>query len=78
MDETDDIRAAVEDDLTFDPDTDASDITVQSTGGEVTLTGTAGSASERAAAELLVADLTGVRGVTNDIQVDHTDRAGPD
>jgi osmotically-inducible protein OsmY len=38
-------------------------------GGDVILTGTVRDAAERAAAELLVAALTGVRRVTNDIEV---------
>ena len=37
MSETNDIRAAVIDDLTFDPDVDASDITVEDRDGEVAL-----------------------------------------
>jgi osmotically-inducible protein OsmY len=37
--------------------------------GDVTLTGTVRCAAERAAAEAMIADLTGVRTVTDDIQV---------
>jgi len=37
--------------------------------GHVTLTGAVGCGTERAEAGALVADLTGVRGVTNDIQI---------
>jgi osmotically-inducible protein OsmY len=37
--------------------------------GDVTLTGVVRSGTERAAAEALIADLTGVRRVTNDIQI---------
>jgi osmotically-inducible protein OsmY len=37
--------------------------------GDVTLTGAVRGGAERAAAEALIAGLTGVRGVTNDIQV---------
>ena len=40
MGQADDIRAAVIDDLTFDPDVDASGITVDVRGGKVTLAGT--------------------------------------
>lgn len=40
--------------------------------GDVTLTGTVRDGRERAAAELMVAGLTGVRSVTEDIQV-HAD-----
>ena len=37
--------------------------------GDVTLTGAVGCAAERAAAEALIAGLTGVRAVTDDIQI---------
>jgi len=37
--------------------------------GDITLTGTVASGADRAAAEATVADLTGVRSVTNDIQI---------
>jgi osmotically-inducible protein OsmY len=37
--------------------------------GDVTLTGVVRSGTERAAAEALIADLTGVRAVTDDIQI---------
>ena len=37
--------------------------------GDITFTGTVRDRSERAAAELLVAGLTGVRGVKNNIQI---------
>ena len=154
MSKTNDVRDAVEDELTFDPDVDASDITVENAGnadgtvslsgtvpsypqyvaaaagarrvvgvknvrnhlevalppgddrddqtltaaannaltlnntvpvgvgataanGHLTLTGTVRDATERAAAGLMVAGLTGVRGVKNDIQVRaDTDPAG--
>ena len=39
MDNPNDIRAAVVDDLTFDPDVDASDITVEDRDGEMVLAG---------------------------------------
>ena len=39
MGRSNDIRAAVIDDLTFDPDVDASDIRVEETDGDVVLTG---------------------------------------
>jgi osmotically-inducible protein OsmY len=39
MGRTDDIRAVVIDDLTFDPDVDASGITVEDRDGEVVLAG---------------------------------------
>jgi osmotically-inducible protein OsmY len=39
MNQANDIRAAVTDDLTFDPDADASGITVENRDGEVVLAG---------------------------------------
>jgi osmotically-inducible protein OsmY len=102
MSETNDIRPAVTDDLAFDPDVDASDITVENRDGEVvlagsvpsypqylqvaavaravgveaaakngdiTLTGAVRHGAERAAAEATIAGLTGVRSVTNDIEI---------
>ena len=39
MSKSNDIRAAVIDDLTFDPDVDAADITVEDMDGEVVLAG---------------------------------------
>jgi osmotically-inducible protein OsmY len=102
MSETNDIGPAVTDDLTFDPDVDASDITVENRDGEVvlagsvpsypqylqvaavaravgveaaakngdiTLTGAVRRGAERAAAEATIAGLTGVRSVTNDIEI---------
>jgi len=45
--------------------------------GDITLTGTVRDGTERAAAEMLVAGLTGVRSVKNYIQISHgTDPAG--
>jgi len=63
------ISDAVVDDLTFDPDVDASDITVENRDGEVVLAGTVRCGTERAAAEAMIANLTGVRTITDDIQV---------
>jgi osmotically-inducible protein OsmY len=37
--------------------------------GDVTLTGTVRSGTERAAAEAMIANLTGVRTITDDIQI---------
>jgi osmotically-inducible protein OsmY len=37
--------------------------------GAITLTGSVGASTEREAAEVMVAELTGVRSVRNDIQV---------
>jgi osmotically-inducible protein OsmY len=102
MSETNDISPAVTDDLTFDPDVDASDITVENRDGEVvlagsvpaypqylqaaavaravgveaaakngdiTLTGAVRRDAERGAAEATIAGLTGVRSITNDIEI---------
>jgi hypothetical protein len=63
------ISDAVVDDLTFDPDVGASGITVEDRDGEVVLAGVVRSGTERAAAEAPIAELTGVRTVTNDIQI---------
>jgi len=47
--------------------------------GDITLTGAVRSDTERAAAEAMIADLTGVRRVTNDIQIrDDADPLHPD
>jgi len=43
--------------------------------GDVTLAGAVRCGAERAAAEAMIADLTGVRSVTNDVQI--RDDAGP-
>jgi len=40
MGKTDDVRDAVEDKLTFDPDVDASDVRFENTDGTVSLDGT--------------------------------------
>ena len=58
-----DIRAAVEDELSFDPLVDAADITVRNMGGDVALTGTVPSYPqylEAAAAARRVARVTSV------------------
>jgi osmotically-inducible protein OsmY len=101
IDKSDELRAAVIDDLTFDPDVDASDIRVEETDGDVVLTGSVPSypqyvqaaaaraaesdacatmcrsrtGTEREAAELMVAELTGVRRVRNDIQIHGLEQA---
>ena len=69
MSKSNDIRAAVIDDLTFDPDVDASDIRVEELAGDVVLTGSVRTGIEREAAEMILAELTGVRSVRNDIQI---------
>lgn len=61
-----DIRAAVIDDLAFDPDVDASDIRVAEMNGDVVLTASVPSYPQYVQA---TAELTGVRRVRNDIQI---------
>jgi osmotically-inducible protein OsmY len=46
MNDPNDIRDAISDDLTFDPDVDASGITVENQDGEVTLAGSVPSYSQ--------------------------------
>ena len=80
MGKSNDIRAAVIDDLTFDPDVDANNaltlggavpegVEATAKDGDITLTGSVRTGTEREAAEVMVAELTGVRSVRNDIQI---------
>ena len=69
MDKSSDIRAAVIDDLTFDPDVDASDIRVAEMNGDVVLTGSVPSYPQYAQAAAVAARAAGVRCVRNDLQV---------
>ncbi len=65
MGKSSDIRAAVIADLTFDPDVDASDNRVADVNeGDHVRTGI-----EQEAAEVMVAELTGVRRIRHDIQI---------
>ncbi len=78
MGKSDDIRAAVIDDLTFDPDVDASDIRVEEMDGEVVLTGSVPSYPQYVQAAAVAARPVGVRYVRNYLQValppgDHRD-----
>ena len=84
MSETNDIRAAHRDDpaLTATANdaltlgrTVAVGVEATAKNGDVSLTGAVRCAAERAAAEAMIAGLTGVRSVTNDIQI--RDDAGP-
>ena len=73
-----DIRAAVIDDLTFDPDVDASDIRVEEMDGDVVLTGSVPSYPQYVQAAAVAARAVGVRCVRNHLQValppgDHRD-----
>ena len=63
MGKSSDIRAAVIDDLTFDPDVDASDIRVAEMNGDVVLLQVALPPGDHRD------DLTGIRRVRNDIQI---------
>ena len=72
-----DIREAVEDELTFDPLVDASNVTVKNINGDVALTGTVRYGSERSAAELAVGGLIGLRNIKDEIGIE-ADSADPD
>jgi len=67
----DDIRDAVEDQLTFDPDVDAAEsgITVETMNGELTFGGVVPSYPQYLAAEAAARRVVGVRNVHNHLQV---------
>jgi len=69
MSRIDDIRDAVIDDLTFDPDVDASGITVEYTDGEVVLTGSVPSYPDYVKAAAVARRVDGVRCVRNHLQI---------
>jgi osmotically-inducible protein OsmY len=69
MDKTEDIRAAVEDELRFDPLVDAARITVKNIGGEVALNGTVPSYPQYLEAAAAARRLTGVTRVHNHLEV---------
>jgi osmotically-inducible protein OsmY len=78
MDESNDIRAAVKDDLTFDPDVDARDITVEDRDGEVVLRGSVPSYPQYVQAAAVASRTAGVKDVDNQLEValplgDHRD-----
>ncbi len=78
MSETNDIRPAVIDDLTFDPDVDASDITVENRDGEVVLAGSVPSYPQYLQAATGAGRVAGVTDVRNQMEValppgDHRD-----
>ncbi len=78
MGKSNDIRAAVIDDLTFDPDVDASDIGVEEMDGDVVLTGNVPSYPQYVQAAAVAARAAGVRCVRSHLQValppgDHRD-----
>ncbi|MGD0064063.1 MAG: BON domain-containing protein [Streptosporangiaceae bacterium] len=73
-----DIRAAVLDDLTFDPDLDASGITVEDRNGDVVLAGSVPSYPQYIEAAAVARRVAGVKGVHNHLEValppgDHRD-----
>jgi hypothetical protein len=67
------IREEISDRMTDDDRLDASDISVQVSKGEVTLTGTVGSRDQKRRAEDLAESISGVREVTNNIRVARED-----
>lgn len=69
MSETNDIRAAVTDDLTFNPDIDASDITVENREGEVVLAGSVPSYPQYIQAAAVARRVAGVKDVYNHLKV---------
>ena len=78
MGKSSDIRAAVIDDLTFDPDVDASDSRVAEMNGDVVLTGSVPSYPQYVQAAAVAARAAGVRCVRNHLQAalpsgDHRD-----
>jgi osmotically-inducible protein OsmY len=80
MSQANDIRAAVIDDLIFDPDVNASHITVENRDGEVVLAGSVPSYSQYLEAAAVARRVAGVTDVHNHLEValppgDHRDDA---
>jgi osmotically-inducible protein OsmY len=78
MGKSNDICAAVIDDLTFDPDVDASDITVENREGDVVLSGSVPSYPQYVEAAAVARRVAGVKDVRNRLEValppgDHRD-----
>jgi osmotically-inducible protein OsmY len=69
MSQTDDIRAAVIDDLTFDPDVDAAAIRVEDTDGDVVLSGSVPSYPQYVQAAAVARRVPGVKDVHNHLEV---------
>ena len=69
MGTTNDIRAAVIDDLTFDPDVDESDITVEYRDGDVVLTGSVPSYLQYVKADAVPSRVPRVSRVRNHLEV---------
>ena len=69
MGDIEDVGDAVADELTFDPDVDASGITVRTVNGEVMLTGTLPSYPQYLAAVADARRIAGARNVRNDLEI---------
>jgi osmotically-inducible protein OsmY len=69
MGDIDDVGDAIADELTFDPDVDASDITVRAVNGEVVLAGTVPSYPQYLAAVATARRVAAGHGVRNDLEV---------
>ena len=69
MSTTQDVRAAVEKELSFDPMVDSAKITVRNINGEVTLTGTVPSYPQHQEAAAATRRVAGVTGVHNHLEV---------
>jgi osmotically-inducible protein OsmY len=69
MGKTNDIRAAVLDDLTFDPDVEASDITVEDKDGEVVLAGSVPSYPQYIEAGAVARRVADVKDVHNYLEI---------
>jgi osmotically-inducible protein OsmY len=69
MGDIDDAGDAVADELTFDPDVDASDITVRAVGGGVLLTGTVPSYPQYLAAVAGARRVAGARNLRDDLEI---------
>lgn len=70
------IREQISDRMTDDHDLDASDISIEVRGGEVTLTGTVRTRDQKRRAEDLAESCSGVSEVTNNIRVKQDDSRG--
>jgi osmotically-inducible protein OsmY len=69
MGDIEDASDALADELTFDPDVDASGITVRTVNGEIILAGTVPSYSQYLAATAAAQRVAGARNVRNDLEV---------
>ena len=65
-----DLRKSIESELQWDLTLDSRRIAIVVRSGVVTLSGRVASADDRCTAEVIAACVTGVRGISNDIQVD--------